>query len=215
MALSEPFDLLVDFPGWVTSFESMRRQEQSRQANGRTIVKDLGPPLWHLVAQSKVLRPNALDYWRARLDALENGLATFKGYSLSRTYPILYPNGSWPTGVSFDGVSANLNTIDANRKAIRVGGLPVGFVFSVGDMLAIGTDLHRVMETATAAGGGLTGLFEVRPHLWPDVAVGSPPPVVSVYRPSCIMAIVPGSISTSAGINGWGSVTFEAMEARE
>lgn len=214
MALSEPFDLLPDFPGWVTSFDLAWRQEQSRMASGRTIVKDLGSPLWHLVAQSKVLRPNVLDYWRARLDAMENGLATFKGYSLSRTYPIAYPNGAWPTGGSFDGVSASLGSIGVNRKSITVAGLPAGFALSVGDMLAIDTDLHRVMEAATAGGGGTTGAFEVRPHIWPGVVVGSPPPVVSVYRPSCIMAIVPGSINTTAGLNGWGSVTFEAMEAR-
>lgn len=215
MALSEPFDLLVDFPGWVTSFELRWRQEQSRQASGRTIVKDLGSPLWRLVAQSKVLKPNTLDYWRARLDALENGLATFKGYSLSRTYPILYPNGAWPTGGAFSGTTGNLNTIDSNRKAIRVGGLPSGFVLSVGDMVQIGTtDLHRVMETATASGAGLTGLFEVRPHIWTGVSTSSPVPAVSVFRPYCIMAVVPGSISTSSSSNGWGSVTFEAMEAR-
>lgn len=216
MALpAEPFDLLPDFPGWVTTFESVRRQEQSRSAGGQTVVKDLGPPLWHLAAQSKVLRPNALDYWRARLEAMENGLATFRGYSLSRTYPILYPNGSWPTGLSFNGLTATLHTIDGNRKAIRVANLPIGFSFSVGDLLQIGTgDLHRVMETATADGSGLTGSFEVRPHLWPDVAVGSPPPAVSVYRPSCIMSIVPGSIATSSQLNGWGSVSFEAFEVR-
>jgi hypothetical protein len=212
MALTEPFDLLADFPGWVTSFELNWRQEQSRQANGRVIVKDLGAPLWRLKAQSKMLRPNVLDYWRARLDALENGLATFKGYSLSRTYPIAYPRGSWPTGGAFDGVSASLNLVGASRKSIKVGDLPAGFVLSVGDMVAIGSDLHRVMEAATAAGTGITSEFEVRPHIWSGVVAGGDD--VAVYRPSCVMAIVPGSIGSGAGINGWGSVTFEAMEAR-
>lgn len=214
MALSEPFDILTTFPGWVTTFEPRYRQEQSRMASGRTIVKDLGSPLWRMVAQSKILRPNALDYWRARLESLENGLATFRGYSLSRTYPAAHPDGSWPTGGAFTGLTANLNTIGANRKSIRVGGLPTGFTFSVGDMLTIGgTDLHRVVEAATAV-SGLTPLFEVRPHLWPSVAVGSPLPVVWVYRPSCLMTIVPGSINSSTGLNGLGSISFEAMEAR-
>lgn len=210
MALSQPLDLLSDFPGWVTSFDLMWRQEQSRTAGGRTIVKDLGSPVWQLKAQSKQLKPNELDYWRARLNALENGLAMFRGYSLSRTYPIAYPKGSWPTGGSFSGTAAALNSVNANRKAIRVGSLPAAFVLSVGDYLAIGNDLHQVMESATASGAGLTPEFEVRPHLWPGVSSG----VVSVFKPSCIMAVVPGSISSDASLNGWGSVSFQAMEAR-
>lgn len=214
MTLSEPFDLLPDFPGWVTKFELRYRQEQSRTAGGRTLVKDMGSPLWQLAAQTKVLRPNELDYWRARLAALENGLKTFWGYPLSRTYPISYPKGSWPTAGAFDGVSASLASINANRRAVAVGDLPAGFKLSVGDFISIDGDLHQAMEAATANGSGLTPQFEIRPHLWPDMAIGFPAPVVSVYRPACLMAVVPGSISADAGLNGWGSVSFQAIEAR-
>lgn len=211
MALTEPLDLLPDFPGWVTQFELRYRQEQSRTAGGRTIVKDMGSPLWQMAAQTKVLRPNDLDYWRARLAALENGLKTFWGYPVARTYPIAHPKGSWPTGGAFDGASASLSSINANRKAVRIEDLPVGFKFSVGDFLSIAGDLHQVMEPATAAVGGLTPEFEVRPHLWPSRTAGA---AVSVYRPACLMAIVPGSVSADAGLNGWGSVAFQAIEAR-
>jgi hypothetical protein len=216
MALTEPLDILSDFPGWVTDFDPQFRQDRSRVAGGRTYLKDLGPSLWRMAARSKDLRPNGLDHWRARLQAMQNGMITFRGYSLSRTYPILYPRGSWPTGLAFNGVSAELHTVDANRKAVRVGALPAGFVLSVGDMIQIGdADLHRVMEAATADGSGLTGLFEVQPHIWTGVdGGGSPPPAVSVKKPSCIMAIVPGSISTAADLGGRGSVSFQAIEAR-
>lgn len=212
MALTEPFDILPDFPGWTTTFELLFRQEQSRQANGRTIVKDMGSPLWQLSAQSKTMKPNELDYWRARLNALENGLMTFKGYKLSRTYPIAYPNGSWPTGGSFDGVAA-VHTVGGNNKSLRVDELPEGFALSVGDMISIGPgDLHQVMEAATADASGITGTFEVRPHFWDGVAVNDD---VLVYRPYCLMAVVPGSISTQADLSGRGSVSFQAIEARE
>lgn len=211
MALgSEPFEILADFPGWTTSFDLMMRQEQSRAAGGVTYVKDLGPPLWTLKAQSRVLRPNELDRWRARLKVLEGGLYTFLGYSLSRVYPIAYPNGSWPTGGAFDGVSASLASINANRKAIAVDDLPAGFTFRVGDYLAVGTDLHQVLEDVAANGSGLTPQFEVRPHIWPGVSAGD----VSVYRPACIMALVPGSVSTDASLTGWGSISFEGIEIR-
>jgi hypothetical protein len=212
MTLTAPLSFLPEFPGWITDFDPEFRQEMSRAAGGRTYVKDLGPSLWRMAGRSKVLSPNWLDYWRGRLQALENGLITFRGYSLSRTYPIRYPNGSWPTGGAFNGLTANLNTIAANRKVITVSALPPGFVLSVGDLIQIGsTDLHRVMETATAGGGGVTPSFEVRPHIWPGVTTAT----VSVFRPSCIMAIVAGSINTDSDMSGRGAVTFKAVEARE
>ena len=194
----------------------MYRQEQSRTALGVTYVKDLGNPLWQMSAQSKLLKVNTLDYWRAQLKTLENGLQTFYGYSMSRCYPILYKNGSWPlNSPPFDGVSAVLNTINANRKAITVAGLPPAFVLSVGDYIQIGTtDLHQVVESATASAGGLTPEFEIRPFLWSGVHTGSPTTLISVLKPHCIMAIVPGSIQTDASISGWGTVSFQAMEAR-
>jgi len=205
MSLTYPLDILAAFPGWVTEFELMWRQEQSRQANGRTIVKDFGSPLWKLTAVASSLTINQLDHWRARLDALEGGQKTFLGYAKSRTRPIAHLGTSiLPAGV--------LHTINANRKAIRVSGLP-GITLSVGDMISInGRDVHRVMEAAAAV-AGLTPLFEIRPHLWSDVFTGVP---VTIDRPSCPMVIMPGSITSSADPqNGRGTVTFQAIEARE
>jgi Concanavalin A-like lectin/glucanases superfamily len=152
MAISYPIDLLPGFPGWTTGFSLRWRQEQSTQASGRVLVKDLGAPLWTLRAASKVLSPNNLDAWRARLEALENGLQTFWGYPMTRCYPIAYPNGSWPTGTAFVG-NGTVGSINANRKAITLAGLPPGFVLSVGDYLSIAGDLHQVMEAAIAPAG--------------------------------------------------------------
>jgi hypothetical protein len=220
MAVTYPLDILADFPGWSTAFELAWRQEQSRTAGGTTYVKDLGSPLWRATYTSRVMRPNELDKWRATLDSLENGLRTFKGYSLSRCFPIAYPNGSWPTGASFDGVSATIYDVDDDNKTIRVDGLPSGLALSVGDMLQIkhGTDpvrydLHRVQAAAIADSGGITPAFEVRPHLWPGVAVDD---VVSVKSPWCLMAIVPDSIQSDADLQtGSGTITFQAFEARD
>ncbi len=210
MALTQPYNLLPDFPGWTTSFDLLWRQEQSRTAGGQTIVKDLGSPLWQLKAQSKTLRANELDHWRARLSAMENGFATFYAFPLSRKYPILYPFGGWPTGSVFNGYSANLFAINTNRKSIRVSALPVGFTLSVGDYISFGS-LHQVMETAIADGSGVTPSFEVRPHLWPETVTGI---TVSVKTPSCVMTIMPGSISSESGLTGTGSVSFQALETR-
>ena len=216
MALTPPFTLLPGFPGWTTGFSLRWRQEQSTQASGRIIVKDMGSPLWTLRAISKQLSPNNLDAWRAKLTALENGEQQFWGFPMSRCFPQAYPNGSWPTGSAFGGI-ANLASINANRKAITLSALPAGFKLSVGDYISIAvsgsparSDLHQVMEAATAA-SGTTGEFEVRPHIWPDVVTGK---AVHVKQPACLMAIQPDSLSTEAQLNGWGSVTFSAIEAR-
>ncbi|WP_313613406.1 hypothetical protein [Agrobacterium sp.] len=214
MAITYPLPLsfLDDLPGWTTEFELLWRQEQSRTAGGQTIAKDLGSPLWQMTVRSKVMKPNQLDHWRARLASLENGLKTFRAFPKSRCYPVAYPNGSWPTGGAFDGI-AELTTIAANRKAVSLHDLPAGYQVSIGDYIQIGDkDLHMVMEPALAASDGYTGQFEVRPHLWPGVVA---PRNAIVFKPSCVMAIVPGSVSTTADLaTGRGSITFQAIEAR-
>ena len=209
MAISEPVDILQGGIFWTTEFDFLWRQEQSRTARGRTIVKDFGSPLWMLTAQSKQLSPNQLDYWRARLGALENGKLTFLGRPMSRCYPIKYPRGTWPTGGSFGG-TATLASVSADSRSITVSGLPNGYAGSVGDFISIGDDLHRVEEDFTAP-AGTTGQFQVAPPIWPGVTSGS----VVVKNPHCLMTINPGGVtSTAAPDTGWGSVSFQATEAR-
>lgn len=207
-----PTSFFDEFPGWSTEFNLLWRQEQSRTAGGQTVVKDMGSPLWQMTAQSRSMKPNELDYWRARLTSLENGLKTFHAFPKSRCFPVAYPNGSWPTGGAFAGVG-QVATIASNRKAISLSGLPAGYKVSVGDYVQIGDkDIHMVMEPVSAGGGGVTTQFEVRPHLWPGVTA---PVVATLVKPSCVMAVVPGSISTTADMaTGRGTVTFQAIEAR-
>jgi hypothetical protein len=211
MSLSFPLDLIGTFPGWATEFVPHYRKEQSRSANGRTYIKDLGAPLWSATFQSRQLRPNALDEWRARISALDNGEQTFLGWSPSRFYPIAYPNGSWPTGTAFSGI-CQLAAMPTAR-AISLKGLPAGFRLSVGDHLQIGgVDLHMVLEERGADSSGNTAQFEIRPFLWPTAVVNA---AVRVVRPACLMSIVPDSmVSTADRATGRGSITFQAIEAR-
>lgn len=210
MTITFPVDFLSDFPGWSTEFDLLYRQEQSRSANGKTYAKDLGSPLWKATYQSRTLWPNELDHWRARLKALENGLQTFKAWSISRTYPIAYPRGSWPTGAAFPG-SGLVNSITGNSLSLK--SLPPGYVVSVGDFVQVGTsDLYQALETATANGSGITGAFEVRTYVWPTSLVNA---VAKLVKPSCIMTLVPDSLSSPATLSdGRGTITFQAIEAR-
>lgn len=210
MTITFPVDFLSDFPGWSTEFDLLYRQEQSRSANGKSYAKDLGSPLWKATYQSRSLWPNELDYWLARMKALENGLQTFKAWRLSRTYPIAYPRGSWPTGGAFSG-SGQVNSITG--KAISLKGLPPGYIVSIGDFVQVGaSDLYQALETVTANGAGVTGSFEVRTFVWPTSLVNA---AAKLVKPSCIMTLVPDSLSAPANTSdGRGTITFQAIEAR-
>lgn len=213
MPLSFPFDLLANFPGWSTEFELLRREELSRTAGGVTIGKDFGEPLWQATYLSKTLSPNDLDYWRARLDVLDGGQQQFFAYPLSRCFPIAYPKGSWPTGSAFTGDTATISARWNSGKELTVSNLPPGYIVSRGDFLRIGSrNLHRVVNREVANEFGVAAGVEVRPHFWPETAVGD---AVSVRKPFCLMTIVQGSISTAADLaTGRGSVSFRAIEAR-
>lgn len=216
MALSEIDDILSTFPGWTTEFNLKSYDETSKTQGGDTLVKARGTPLWNLTATSRTLKPNELDFWRARLETLDEGKRPFYGYSLSRCYPIAYPNGAWPTGGSFDGVSATIASLGDDNKSMTLTGLPSGFALAVGDMFSFEYTsqpryaLHRVQEAATASSGGTTGAFEVRPFIQAGAAVGD---VVRVYRPRCLMMLVPGSITSTADLStGFGTVTFQGVQ---
>lgn len=202
MAITYPLDFLPDFPGWSTEFELVYRQEQSRTASGQTTGKDFGSPLWRGAWTSQELSPNDLDYWRTRIDALEGVIRAFRACPSSRFRPMLHPGASGlPTGTLF--------AIEDDRKTIRISGL-AGILLSPGDMVQVGDgDLHRVMEAAV---GNPTGAFEIRPHLWPGVEEDA---LVSIRRPSCLMSIIPGSVSSAADRRtGRGTLSFQGIEVR-
>lgn len=201
MALTEPLDLLTGFPGWSTDFSLMARQEQSRHASGRNRVKDFGQPLWRGTWQSRSMRPNELDAWRARIEHAQNSQMTFMAWQSSRCRPIKHPGtGALPAG--------KLYAIGDDDKTVRVEDLP-GIHLSTGDLLRIGTGLYRVQEPAS---GNPTGFFTITPHLWPGAATGQS---VVISKPWVAMTIDPGSLSAPADPRtGRGSISFSATEAR-
>lgn len=213
MSLPAIQDILADFPGWTPQFELQYRDELSGKADGTIIVKDLGPALWVLAAQSHQLRSSKLRYWKARLASLDNGIGRFYGYDLAGCWPAAYPGGSWPTGGGFDGVSATVDDLDdADARKIALGGLPAGFKVSVGDYLSIPTrtGLHQAMEAVTANVSGVTSAFEVRPPIRANVLETD---VVSVKRAACVMMLVPGSVqSTADAASGFGTVSFRGIQ---
>lgn len=189
---------MLNFPGWTPDFRLLFRQEQSRQASGRTIVKDFGTPLWTATYRTRTLLPNMLDEWRARLNALQNGLVPFRAWPMSRCWPIKHPYG---VGV----VPGEISVIGADNKSIQIewDGDPV--TLSVGDYVEINS--RWLFQVTGVVGGVVT----VAPNLPLGVLVGQ---TVNVASPGVNMLIVPGSVADGAAMNGRGTVSFQAIEDR-
>lgn len=112
--------------------------------------------------------------------------------------PIAHPGASvLPSGT--------IASIGSDRKTVTLAGL-AGITLQAGDMICIGNrDLHQIVDVAG-------GVYEVRPHIWPGVATGT---AAIISKPFCIMAIVPGTTTSTADMaSGIGSVSFQAIEAR-
>lgn len=236
MAIVYPItDIIDDLDGigWSTDFNLLYRQEQSRHASGRTRVKDFGTPIWQATYSTKNLSPNELDKWKAKLNSLENGLKTFVAYPRSRCWPIRHPNGNiivddddWVLESGFwddDGIwitalpwnsdimeSGLLNSKGMDNKTITLKEVP-NLELSIGDYLSINDKLYQVMEDSLAGTDGITSSFEIRPHLSLSINVND---TVLFYRPYCLMTLIPNSISSSSGLNGRGSISFQAIESR-
>jgi len=190
---------LDQWPGWSNEFSLVYRQELSGQANGVSIGKDFGTPVWRGVWTTKDLRPNALDYWRARLEALQGSMGTFYGYPLSRWYPSAHANG-----VGLPGGTVTVSAIALDYSTVSLAGAS-GLTLNIGDMISIADRLYRCIQAST---GG--SAFKVAPYIFPDVTTGM---TVRVTNPRCIMRVVPGSFAAPSGLNGRGTVSFEALQA--
>lgn len=213
MALATVLDFLHDWPGQA-KLQLSCGDEMAETGGGAVMARELRPPLWALDAQSRLLKVNTLDHWQATLEALENGKRLFWGFNRNRSYPINYPNGSWPTGGAFSGLTARILTVGGNNKSMSLDSLPAGYEGVPGDMLAWNYNttqyaLHRVVEAFTANGSGVTGVFEVRPHIRPTA---SPTTAVSVKQPACQMVVIPGSTSVEIDGLGWGTLAFQAQQ---
>lgn len=203
LALDDFFDLLK-----VRSapFMLVSQQDYSGLGSGEGIASDLGPKLWEAKVSSSEMELSEALALQAKLDALDGSTNTFYAYSPTAAYPKADPDGSL-LGAS----TPTIHTIAANRKEMRVTGLPSGYVLTAGDMLAVDYGsptrraLVRLVTSATASAGGLTPLFEVRPHLRPGITTTL---AVTVIKPAMKCKIVPGSMSSAHDLMVTGNLSF-------
>ena len=154
---------MENFPGWTVNFELLFRQEQSIHASGRVRVKDFGTPIWTATYQSRLMRPNELDQWRARLAALGNGLETFRAWPSSRCYPIAHPNSP--------GLSAGeIGTVGSDNRSLSILWDDDPVTLSVGDYIEINSNrLHQITNVASGP------IYTVTPHFSVGILAGQVP----------------------------------------
>lgn len=179
------------------SMELPEQMETNRTGNGEQIDADLGDRVWQgeitmgRMTRAEAGRPEVM------IDLLRQAGRSFLVYDPRRPAPLLDPTGSI-LGAS----TPTINTLGADSRELRVGGLPATYVLSPGDYLSFtyGTNpvryaLHRVVAT-TQAVAGLTPLFEVTPNIRTGAVTGA---AVTLIKAHCKAKIVAGSVAAGVG----------------
>lgn len=189
LALANLADLLpVERVDW----NELRQETASAIGTGEFLTADRGPVLWQADVSSVPIYHAAAEQLRARIRALDGSGQNFYLYNPVAKYPQADPDGSI-LGAS----SVVIATINANRKALTLSGLPAAYVITIGDYLAVTYDTSRrallqAVESVTANGSGVTSEFEVRPHIRAGITTTL---AVTLTNPAAKVKIVPGTIA--------------------
>jgi hypothetical protein len=188
LALADLADLL---PVAAVAWNELRQDATSALGSGEWLTHELGPPLHEAEVRTARMPHARAEQLRARLRTV-NGGAHF--YLCNPT--MLYPQAD-PGGAVLGSASVVIASINANRRALALSGLPAGYVITMGDYLHVDYDapprraLLQAAEGATANGSGVTPEFDVRPHLRPGITAAL---AVSLKKPAAKVKIVPGSV---------------------
>lgn len=214
MALTFPRDFPYDGAfSEASPFALFYQQSQSLTGGAIPNVVDLGPAYHKGQWKTAVNTREQFEVWHSWLVSMRGGLKTFKGRPARRKWPRMYPRGFAGLTVSaspFDG-SGNLSAIGAQRDAITVNQLPVGFQLKIGDYcsITVGTrqHLHKIMEDATANGSGVVTLT-VEPTIRPDATTSVD---VLFAAPYCDMVLTAQSVTPDPSGRG-GTISFEGQQ---
>lgn len=174
-----------------------RFDEMSGSGDGRFWSAQLAAPLW---GASYPLFAQGGAHSR-EINAKVMGL---DGTSKTILWADPYYNGP-ASGVTAGLTNVRVSSIRADRGAIALSGLPVGFVASAGDYLSINFGTDRVyfgqfVEGGTANASGTLVQREVRPYLPMSIATNA---VVELLRPR-FKAMITEFQPFGAHRGGWG-----------
>lgn len=193
------------------SFKRKENDVFSGLGTGQILAANVAPKMWMADVKLAKMYHQAARQVQALIEALDGAAGTFYLYDPLGQYP-----QSDPTGSILGANTVTISTLNSNNKALRLTGLPAAYVLTVGDMMAFdyasGTKraLHRIVETTTASGGGLSPEFEVRPHLRTGVTTGL---TVLLKKPAGKFIMLPDSFDVGTDDNlKTTSIQFTAMQ---
>jgi hypothetical protein len=142
-------------------FQPSYGQEYSGQASGIIIAKDLRPALWSADITTVDMRWDQANDLQALIEGLRGSIQTFYLYNPMRPYP--------KVGASTHEATSQINTLGSDGTSLSLKGLGAAQVVTRGDMISFqygsrpSRALHRVLETVTANGSGVTSEFQIQP----------------------------------------------------
>lgn len=195
MAISYPYS--VNFFADKLKIESVewtiqRNDELSGGGDGRVWQAELAPPLWVGTISLTVMRINEAKQIAALVRKLHGAQEALFLYDPQSKYP-----QADPTGSIIGSSTVTVNSVGASRRTLSLTGFPAGYKMTLADKMTIafGSNPTRyafleVSEDVTANGSGVTGQFEVFPHVPPGIISGE---TVTIVKPFCKCIIYPDS----------------------
>jgi len=162
--------------------------------------------LWTVEYTTVQMRCDAGVTFEAKLNSLDGVINAFEAGDLRRPYPLNYQSGVFSD-------AGQINSINANNKAVSFKNLPAGFVLSVGDYFHFDYGgkraLHQLMESVTANGSGITSEVEIRPYLRPGLTVST---AVVLKNPRARFTMMPNGVASTVSTGFIMSVNFKAIQ---
>lgn len=168
-------------------------QEVSGTGGSETIAADMAPRVWEAEVSTVAADFETIEALRARFNLLDGALSSFYLYDPARPNP-----STDPAGTLLTGATVTISAIEANRKELRLAGLPPAFTLPEGTRFSVTagnpprTYMGQLGASVTSNGAGLTLSVEVRPHLRPWLGAGQP---VRLLKPVAKVKLVPRSLS--------------------
>lgn len=179
-----------------SALQIVPQQESSQLGRGDYLTKDLGPSLWRGAFTTIAVPNDEAEDIQALIESLRGGTNSFYAYNVRRPFP-----KADPTGSIIGSNTVQINAIGSDRRSLQLKGLTAGYVLTRGDCidfdygLARSRAYHRVLETVTADGAGVSPSFDVEPAVRAGAAVND---IVHLKKPSVQMCMVPGSFRISS-----------------
>lgn len=211
--------MTITYPRTMPAFDMLScgftiRRSMLRAESGGGVVQEMEsfPARWEATWTTRPLNETQRGEMVAWLDSMRGAQKRFIGFDPTRCYPLAYGVGvlalSRAGGGAFDG-TATLSSYTASTLTVAT--LPSGYQAKPGDMVSVTNaaskrSLHRVVEAATASGGGSITLT-VEPTVTITLAASN---VVNLVRAAAIMHLLEMTVPPRNAFRQ--SITFSARQ---